>query len=155
MKKRCLQCEGVDNLFPSAIKRAITREQLSSHCQRKTCGEASRDLDLDLIQVDDITLDYDTNERFEDLSVTALMSMSEHMGMFGMGALSPDDKGDDGEENLGAPKDEDDENDDKGPGQVAMYVCFVCCCHKVAISEWWKQSHQEPPPVPPTQVVLP
>ena len=48
-------------------------------------GEASRDLDLDLTQVDDI-------EGFEDLSVTALVSMSEHMGMFGTGALSPDDK---------------------------------------------------------------
>ena len=109
--------------------------------------EASRDLDLDLTQVDNI-------ERFEDLSVTALVSMSEHMGTFGMGALSPDDKGDDGEENLGAPEDEDDENADKEPGQVCMYALFVAC-HKVAISGWWKQSHQKPPPVPLMQVVLP
>ena len=91
---------------------------------------------------------------FKDFSVTALVVMSEHMGMFGTGTVSPDNKGDDGEENLGAPKDEDDENDDKEPGQVCMYALFVLC-HKVAISEWWKQSHQEPPPVPPTQVVLP
>ena len=110
-------------------------------------GEASRDLDLDLTQVDDI-------EGFEDLSVTALVSMSDHMGMFGRRALSPDDKGDDGEENLGAPKDEGDENDDREPGQVCMYALFVVC-RKVAISECWKQSHQEPLPVPPTQVVLP
>ena len=112
----------------SAIKRAISREELSRHCRRRTCGEASRDLDLDLTQVDNI-------EGFEDLSVTALVSMSENMGMFGMGALSPDDKGDDGEENLGALEDEDDENDDKEPGIVCMYALFVVC-HKVAISEW-------------------
>ena len=112
----------------SAIKRAISREELSRNCRRRTCGEASRDLDLDLTQVDNI-------EGFEDLSVTALVSMSENMGMFGMGALSPDDKGDDGEENLGALEDEDDENDDKEPGIVCMYALFVVC-HKVAISEW-------------------
>ena len=87
-----------------------------------------------MTQVDDITLDYDTNEGFEDVSVTALMSMSEHMGMFGTGALSPHDKGDDGEENLGAPKDEDDENDDKGPGQVCMYALFV------VVTRWQFQS---------------
>ena len=109
-------------------------------------GEASRDLDLDLTQVDDI-------EGFEDLSVTALVSMSEHMGMFFTGALSPDNKGE-GEEILGALEDEDDVNEDEEPGQVCMYALCVVC-HKVAISEWWKQSHQEPPPVPPTQVVLP
>ena len=60
--------------------------------------QASRDLDLDLTQADDITLDDDTDEGFEDLGVTALVSMSEHMETFGMRALSLDDEGDDGEE---------------------------------------------------------
>ena len=54
-----------------------------------------------------------------------------------MGALSPVDEGDDRKEDVGAPKDEDDDNNDEEPGQVYMYaVCVVC--HKVAISECWK-----------------
>ena len=83
--------------------------------------QASRDLDLDLTQDDDITLDNDTDEGFK-MSV----SMSEHMETFGMRALSQDDEVDDGEEDLGAPEDEDDNNDDEEPGQVCMYVCCVC-----------------------------
>ena len=35
VNKGCLQHEGVDNLFPSAIKRVITREELSRYCQRR------------------------------------------------------------------------------------------------------------------------
>ena len=68
--------------------------------------QAGRDLDLYLTQADDITLDDDTDEGFEDLSVTVLVSMSEHMEIFGMRVLSSDDEGDDGKEDLGAPKDE-------------------------------------------------
>ena len=60
--------------------------------------QASRGLDLDLTQADDITLDDDTDEGFEDLGVTALVSVSEHMETFGMRAISLDDEGDDGEE---------------------------------------------------------
>ena len=60
--------------------------------------QASRDLDLDLTQADDITLDDDADEGFKDLGVTALVSLSEHMETFGMRALSLDDEGDDGEE---------------------------------------------------------
>ena len=40
--------------------------------------QAGRDLDLDLTQADDITLDDDTDEGFEDLSLTALVSVSCH-----------------------------------------------------------------------------
>ena len=58
---------------------------------------ASRDLDLDLTQADDITLDDDKDEGFEDVGVTALVSISGHMETFG----TPDDKGDDGKEDLG------------------------------------------------------
>ena len=97
--------------------------------------QAGRDLDLDLTQVDDITLD-DTDEGFEDLSVTALVSMSEHMETFGMRALSPDDEGDDGKEDLGAPRDEDDDNNDEEPGQVCINALCVVC-HK-AMSECWE-----------------
>ena len=39
VKNGCLQHEGVDNLFPSAIKIVITREELSRYCQRRPCGE--------------------------------------------------------------------------------------------------------------------
>ena len=98
--------------------------------------QVGRDLDLDLTQADDITLDDDTDEGFEDLSVTALVSMSEHMEIFGMRALSPDDEGDDGKEDLGAPKDEDDDNNDEEPGQVCINALYVVC-HK-AMSECWK-----------------
>ena len=84
-------------------------------------------LDLDLIQADYITLDDDTDEGFVNLSVTALVSMSEHIGTFGAEALSPDNKGDDGEKNLGAPEHKDDNNDNKEPGQLCMYtMCVVC-----------------------------
>ena len=63
--------------------------------------------------------------------------MAKHMETCGMGALSPVDEGDDRKEDVGAPKDEDDDNNDEEPGQVYMYaVCVVC--HKVAISECWK-----------------
>ena len=41
--------------------------------------------------------------------------MSEHKETFGTGALSLDNKGDDGEEDLGAPKDED-HNDNEESG---------------------------------------
>ena len=44
-----------------------------------------------------------------------MVSMSEHMETFGMGALSLDNNRDDGEEDLGVPKDEDN-NDDEEPG---------------------------------------
>ena len=84
--------------------------------------QAGRDLGSDLTQADDITLDDDADEGFEDFSVTALVSMSEHMGTFGTGALSSDDEGDDDEENLGVP--EDDDSDKEEPGQVCM--CAVC-----------------------------
>ena len=46
VKKGCLQCEVVDNLFPSAIKRAITREELSRHCWRRTCGEVGKPVEI-------------------------------------------------------------------------------------------------------------
>ena len=46
--------------------------------------------------------------------------MSEHMEKCGTGALSLDDEGDDGKKDLGAPKDEDDDNNDKEPGQVCI-----------------------------------
>ena len=54
--------------------------------------QASRDLDLDLTQADDITLDDDIDEGFEGLGVTTLVPMSEHMETCGTGALSPDDE---------------------------------------------------------------
>ena len=63
--------------------------------------QASRDLDSDLTQADDITLDDDKDKGFKDLGVTALASMSGHMETFGMEALSPDDEGNDGKEDLG------------------------------------------------------
>ena len=51
--------------------------------------------------------------------------MSEHMETFGTGDLSLD-KGDDGEEDLGVPEDEDN-NYDEEPGQVCMYkYAFTC-----------------------------
>ena len=116
--------------------------------------QAGRDLDLDLTQADDLTLGDYTDEGFEDLSVTALVSMSEHMETCGMGALSPDDKGDDGKEDLGAPKDEDDDNNDEEPGQVCMYVCCVCCLSQgnVRVLEVVLPM-QESPPVPPMKVL--
>ena len=48
MKKGYLQREGVDDLFPSAIKRAITREELSRHCWRRPCGKVET---LDTLRV--------------------------------------------------------------------------------------------------------
>ena len=63
--------------------------------------QAGRDLDLDLTQDDDITLDDDKYEGFEYDGVTALVPMSGHMETFGMEALSPDDEGNDGKEDLG------------------------------------------------------
>ena len=63
--------------------------------------------------------------------------MSEHMETCGMGTLSPDDKGDDGKEDLGAPKDEDEDDNDEEPGQVCINALCVVC-HKVAMSECWK-----------------
>ena len=38
-KKGCLQREGVGNPSSAAIKKALTREELSRHCRRRTCGE--------------------------------------------------------------------------------------------------------------------
>ena len=61
--------------------------------------------------------------------------MSEHMETFGMEALSPDDEGDDGKEDLGTPKDEDD--NDEEPGQICINALCVVC-NKVAMSECWK-----------------
>ena len=54
------------------------------------------------------------------------------MGMFGTGALSLDNEGGDGEEDLGVPKDED--NNDEEPGQVCMYACMLF------ITRWQCQS---------------
>ena len=77
--------------------------------------------------------------QMKDLKIS--VSMSEYMETFGMRALSLDNEGDDGEEDLGAPEDEDDNNDDEEPGQICM--CAVCVvCHKVAMSECWEQSNQ-------------
>ena len=38
-KKVCLQLEGVGNPSSAAIKKAITREELSHHCHKRTHGE--------------------------------------------------------------------------------------------------------------------
>ena len=116
--------------------------------------QAGGDLDLDLTQADDITLDDDTDEGFANLGVTALVSMSELMGMFGMGALSPDDKGDDGKEDFGASKDEDDDNNDEEPGQVC--INSLCCLSQgnVRVLEVVLPM-QESPPVPPMKVLPP
>ena len=64
--------------------------------------------------------------------------MSEHMEMFGTGALSLDNKGDDGEEDLGVPKEEDN-NDDEEPGSVCMYACVLF------ITRWqWQSAGSSP-----------
>ena len=40
------QCEGVSNSLPSAIKRALSREELPRHCRRRTCGEGYFSINL-------------------------------------------------------------------------------------------------------------
>ena len=50
--------------------------------------------------------------------------MSEHMETLGMRALSLDNAGDNGEKDLGVPKDADN-NDDEEPGQICMYACVL------------------------------
>ena len=60
------------------------------------------------------------------------------METFGTGALSLDNKGDDGEEDLGVSKDEDN-NDDEEPGQVCMYACVLF------ITRWqWQSAGSSP-----------
>ena len=80
------------------------------------------------------------------------MSMSEHMETLGMRALSLDNAGDNGEKDLGVPKDADN-NDDEEPGQICMYACVLFIIRWQCRVLEAVPSMQEPFLVPPMQVL--
>lgn len=81
-------------------------------------------------------MDDEIDEGFEDSSIA--LAISEDMETIGTGEDPTQDDAYEGEE---GEDEEDDDNDVEEPEQVCIHIVCVVY-YMMAISEWWKQSHQ-------------